>query len=458
MVISKAVSTCVREIILQQPAAGRVLSQISDGWRPILRPARCARRATIAGVIEIRTTRPDEYRTASGTVATALLFAPPDDETWEKQGPSWEGTDSLSAWEDGRCVGHAGAYPVDTVVPGGRRIATAAVSRVGVLPTHRRQGLASRLLRQVLTDAVGRGQALASLRASEAVIYGRFGFGIAGRASEITLDAVAARPVRAAAGGTVRLVAPDEILEVVRPLYDRFATRPGAISRTDGMWRRYFEDATKAGGDAHFVAVHTDDDGADDGFVHYSIKWREQPFTLAGAGDGDVFDLFGATPAAELALWAYLCDLDLIHQWHAEERPIDDLVQLAVRDSRAYHARVGGWDEQWMRILDVETALQARSYGDARSSVTIAVDDDLFAGNTGVWSIDAAGAERATGLAGDDADLACDIATLSAAYLGGTRWTSLAAVDRVDVRAEPALARADALFGVPLAPFCGSFF
>ncbi|MGI9053627.1 MAG: GNAT family N-acetyltransferase, partial [Ilumatobacteraceae bacterium] len=172
-------------------------------------------------MIEIRTTRPDEYRTASGTVATALLFSPPDDDAWAKQAPSWEGTDSLSAWEDGRCVGHASAYPVETVVPGGYRLRTAAVSRVGVLPTHRRQGLASRLLRQLLTDAVGRGQALASLRASEAVIYGRFGFGIAGRASEITLDSVAARPIRAAAGGAVRLLTPDEILDVVRPLYDR---------------------------------------------------------------------------------------------------------------------------------------------------------------------------------------------------------------------------------------------
>jgi predicted acetyltransferase len=409
-------------------------------------------------VIEIRTTKPDEYRAAAGAMATALLFAPPDDEAWEKYAPSWEDTDSLSAWEHDRCVGHAGAYRVETIVPGGARLATAAVSRVGVLPTHRRRGLARDVIHRLLREAAADGRALASLRASEAVIYHRFGFGIAGRASEVTVDPLLAGPVRAAAsGGTMRILAPDEILDVVRPIYDRVATRPGTITRTDGMWRRYLEDATKAGGSAHFVAVHSGPDG-DDGFVHYSVKWREQPYSLVGAGDGDVFDLYGATPAVELALWAYLCDLDLIRQWHAEERPVDDLVRLAVRDPRAYHVRVGGWDEQWLRLLDVDAALRARTYGEARGVVTIAVEDDLFDTNTGLWSIDADGATRLDGATAEAADLATDITTLSAAYLGGTPWTALADVGYVTVRSPEALARADALFATPVAPFCGSFF
>ena len=408
-------------------------------------------------MIEIRTTKPEEFRTVAGTVATALLYAPPDDDSWAKQAPSWEGTDSVSAWDGEQCVAHASAYPVETVVPGGRRLATAAVSRVGVLPTHRRQRLASQLIERLLRDSAERGQQLASLRASEAVIYHRFGFGIAGRASEVTVDPAMARPIGAAAGGSFRLLAPGEIVDVVRPLYDRFATRAGTISRTDGMWGRYFQDASAAGGDAHFVAVHTGDDG-DDGFVHYAIKWREEQYGLVAAGDGEVFDLYGATPAVELALWAYLCDLDLIRRWYCGERPVDDLVRWAVRDPRAYHVRNGSWDEQWLRLVDVDAALRARTYGDARASVTIAVRDELFATNDGVWSIDPAGAERASGLAADDADLATDVTTLSSAYLGGTPWWALADVGRIEVRTAEAVPRADALFATTPAPFCGSFF
>jgi len=150
----------------------------------------------MAAVIEIRETQPDEFRLAADTVGMSLLYAPVDDEHWEQQNASWEASDSLSAWDRGQCVGHVGSYPVDTVVPGGTRLPTAAVARVGVLPTHRRRGLASTLVRRALQDAAARGQVLASLRASEGLIYGRFGFGVAGDAAEITLDPPA--PARSA--------------------------------------------------------------------------------------------------------------------------------------------------------------------------------------------------------------------------------------------------------------------
>jgi hypothetical protein len=70
----------------------------------------------------------------------------------------------------------------------------------------------------------------------------------------------------------VRLLAPDEVLDVIVPLYERTATRPGVISRPPWMWVRYFEPALTAGGDPEFVAVHSDAHGADDGFVHYAVK------------------------------------------------------------------------------------------------------------------------------------------------------------------------------------------
>ena len=56
------------------------------------------------------------------------------------------------------------------------------------------------------------------------------------------------------------------------------------------------------------------------------------------------------------------------------------------------------------------------------------------------------------------ADIAVDIRELSAAYLGGTRWSSLAAAGRVDVRNPAAVVVADALFAVPEAPYCCSGF
>jgi predicted acetyltransferase len=348
-------------------------------------------------------------------------------------------------------------YRLDTVVPGGARLPTCGVARMGILPTHRRRGLATALVRHLLSDAAGRGQVIASLRASEAVIYEQFGFGIAGDSVEATIDPVAARPFRGAAGGTVRLLAPDEVLDVIVPLYERAATRPGVISRPPWMWVRYFEPALTAGGDPEFVAVHSDAHGADDGFVHYAVKWKPSGPVPAG-GVGEVFDAFGTSVAVELALWNYLCDLDLVREWLAEERPVDDPVRLAARDPRAYAVK-RIIDEQWLRLLDVDAALAGRTYGNGTASeaVTIAVSDDLFPANDGVWRIDAKGAARDE-IEPAEADLAADVAVLAATYLGGVRWSVLAAVGRVDVRDPGALARADALFLHSPGPYCGSFF
>ena len=407
-------------------------------------------------MIEVRATAPEELRAAARAVSLALLQAPHDDASWEKSEPSWRDCDSLSAWDGERCVGHAAGYRVQTVVPGGTGVPTSAVTRVGVLSTHRRLGVGRRLMTQLLDEARRRGQVLASLRASEAVIYSRYGFGVAGEACEITLDPRAARPILAAdRTGSVRLLAPDEIMDVVPPLYDRVATAPGVISRPEWMWRRYYEQALELGGDAELVAVHSDGDGVDDGFVHYGVKWKAEP-PLEPRGQGAVSDLFGASPAVELALWSYLCDVDLVRTWSAEERPVDELIRLAVADARAHQMRAV-WDEQWLRVLDVDAALRARTYGEAADGITIAVTDEAFEENRGVWRIETKGAARHEVPEGE-ADLATDVGALSATYLGGVRWSRLAAVGRVDVRNPAALATADALFLSARAPYCGSFF
>jgi predicted acetyltransferase len=406
--------------------------------------------------IDIRVTAPEEFRAASDTVSAALMHAPASDESWEKpdRALSWEQSDSLSAWEGDRCVGHVAGYRFDTLVPGGAWLPTSGVTRVGVLSSHRRRGLMRELLVRLLTEAAERGQVLASLRASETRIYQRFGFGLAGRGAEATLTPRDALPLTGVAAGTMRILRGDEILATAVPIYERAARRPGVLARPNWMWQRYLEKAIELGGDAEFVAVHTSPDGVDDGFVHYSVKWIEDR-GRPPRGGGEVYDLWAVTPGAELALWEYLCNVDLVDEWFLEERPVDDLVQFAVADPRAYRTK-WVWDEQWLRVLDVDAALAARQFADVDGSVAIAVSDPLVPANSGVWNVSASGAKRL----GDDADadLAVDIRELSAAYLGGTLWAWLAAVGRVDVRNRSALALADALFAVPEAPYCCSGF
>lgn len=404
---------------------------------------------------DIRPVTVDERRTAVDAFRTALLSGATNDENFAKGQPSWDESDSLAAWDDDRCVGVVAAFRFDSTVPGGASVATAGVTRVGVLPTHTRRGLLTQLMHRLLRESHERGNVLASLHASESTIYRRFGFAIATDAVAAVVATRQTKPWRGAPlAGSMRLLAPSEILAVVPALYEHVGRwRVGSISRPAWMWPRILEDATQPTkepyGKGTFVAVHSDADGDDDGYVLYDVDWDET-FAKNSTGAGKVVDLWGTSPAVEAQLWRYLLDIDLITTWRAESRPTDEAVRRAMHDSRAYEA-VQRYDDQWLRILDVDRALSARTYAAARDSVTMDVDDPMFPANTGIWTITSDGARRTD----DAADLEVDIAALSAAYLGAVAWCDLASIGAVRAPSD-IVERLDALFAVRPAPFCGT--
>lgn len=404
--------------------------------------------------IDVRLTKPDEYRAAAATMSRALLFPPATDEQWAERRPSWDHTVSFTAWRRAECLGHAGYFMFDTVVPGGARLPTAGVTRVGVAATARRQGVATRLMRSVVEAAAAEGRPLASLRASEATIYERFGFGVANSFTQVRIDTRRARPVRGAVtGGTFRQLAGAEVLGVVTPLYERIALRrAGRITRPEPLAARYFEHAVKLD-ENEFVVVHTDADGTDDGYAHYSTKWSDNPDGTSN-GTGQVIEIFGTDDAVELALWRFVLDVDLVTVWTTDERPVDDLIQGALRDRRAYKV-VDVVDEAWVRLIDVDAALRARTYNPVAGHVVIEVADPWLAGNNGRWRISADGAVRADA---DQADLVAPISAVSAAYLGGTGWWSLVGTGAATAAHRDAVPLADALFVSTPTPVCGSFF
>ncbi len=86
---------------------------------------------------------------------------------------------SLVLVDDGEIVATTVVYARELTVPGAV-VDAACVSDVGVLPTHRRRGLARRLMGLQLEEARERGEPVAALWATEAGIYEHFGFGRVG--------------------------------------------------------------------------------------------------------------------------------------------------------------------------------------------------------------------------------------------------------------------------------------
>ncbi len=414
-------------------------------------------RMDTVGEIVVRHTEPHERLEATNAKGAALLAPPVSAAAFGDGADSWEDCASISAWDGSRCVGHVGAYAFDVTVPGAARLPMAGITRVGVLPTHTRRGLLRRMMEPLLTEARAAGQILAALRASETPIYRRFGFGLASEVASIEVDVHAARPRRRPVdAGTMQLLEPSEVADTVPAVYERAARhRVGTIGRDRWMWRRILDGFDRPsdqgfGAPGNFVAVHSRA-GRPDGYVRYTVRWDED-LGDNPSGVGDLHELWGATPAVEGALWDYLLDLDLVTRWRARERPAGDPIARTFHDRRAYRT-IARFDEQWVRLLDTDAALSARTYGPVDAPVVIEVDDPMFADNCGRWEVSAEGAARADAAP----DLSVGIEALSALYHGGPSWRDLAGTGEVTVtRDDRCLARADAAFGTRPLPFCGT--
>ena len=404
--------------------------------------------------VDIRPVAVHERRAATDTLRAALLSGPINDENFADVA-SLDDSDSLAAWDGDACVGHVAAFRFDSTVPGGALVKTAGITRVGVLPTHTRRGILTQMMHRLLVESHDRGNVLATLHASETPIYRRFGFGLATDMAAAVVTTRSAKPWQVPAGpGSMRLLDYTKVLDVVPSLYERVARwRVGSISRPPWMWQRILKEASKPTetqyGKGSFVAVHSDADGIDDGYVFYDVDWDES-FAANPVGVGKVHDLWGASPAIEIELWRFLLDIDLINQWEAVGRPVDEPVRRAMHDLRSYEARQR-IDDQWVRILDVDAALSARTYAAGDGALTIEVNDPMFTTNCATWRVAGDGAERIDAAA----DASVDIAALSAAYLGAVSWRDLAVIGAVTTSLD-LLDRLDALFTVRPTPFCGT--
>lgn len=358
---------------------------------------------------------------------------------------------TVGAFVDGQLVGTADAATSTLTLPGGATVRHAAVTHIGVLPSFTRRGVATALMRHQLDDLAARGEVVASLRASEATIYERYGYGVASSAQSVEIATARAvlRP-GVGSGGPVRLVGPAEAWEILPRIYDtNRPSRPGTIDRP-GVWWEGLRLRTEASSGAWYVAVHGEP-GAESGFARYRPIDTDRWF-VSDQRTIVVEDFFAPTTEAYLGLLRFLLELDLIDRVTFWMLPLDDPLPSLLVDRRAVKV-TAMHDETWLRVVDAASALAGRSYAGA-GAVTIAVNDQLLPKNSASFTISGNGAEPTT----RDADLHVGVEGLGAVLLGGTRWHSLAMAGRARSEDPAALSVADELFAVREAPHAGTFF
>ena len=187
--------------------------------------------------IGVRTCRPEELQAALTPIFHYFGRVPGDADV-TRFAELLSANRMHAAFDGDAIVGGAGAFAFDMAVPGGR-VPTAGVTVVGVLPSHRRRGVLRAMMRAQLDAAREWGTPIAALWASEATIYGRFGYGLASLAGSIELARErAAFGDRADPVGSVRLVGHDEALATFPSIYNGvFDETPGMTSRSETWWR-----------------------------------------------------------------------------------------------------------------------------------------------------------------------------------------------------------------------------
>ncbi|MEU2736650.1 GNAT family N-acetyltransferase [Streptomyces sp. NPDC007095] len=401
---------------------------------------------------DLRVLRQPEWNTWYDSLVRAFGGVPESSEEREMMNALTEYDRSLGIWDGDQCVGTSGAFSFRVTVPGGASVPAAGITMVSVAATHRRRGLLRSMMRRQLDDIRSWGEPLAVLTASEPVIYGRFGYGIATHQYNVEIDTTRVRLSVPPGTDDVRLryAAPADVLDACEAVYARLVPgRPGMLARRPGWDRAMLLDPeSERDGASPLQCVVAERDDEVVGFARYRIK---RDGDHRGAGFTVRLDQLEALgPEAHAALWRFLFEIDLTSTVHAYGRPVDEAWQYMVSDIRRCAVRMR--DALHVRLVDVGAALEARTY-QAPVDVVFEVEDVFCPWNEGRWRLtgDTKGATCVR--TPDAADLALSVRELGAAYLGGVSLASLAAAGRVRELRQGALAEASVGFSSTVAPW-----
>ncbi|WP_104091599.1 GNAT family N-acetyltransferase [Arthrobacter sp. GMC3] len=351
-------------------------------------------------------------------------------------------------------------YPVATFayhrktlnVGGGTLLPVHQITAVTVRPSHRRRGLLRAMMDSDLAQAKAAGVPMAALTASEATIYGRFGFGVSTHACDIGVASKSGLEFIVPAAASLGVVEVADA-QVVRDLHDDLFARVHA--KTFGSIGRHDMYRLSASGQGNYesmdpvknvrAALHYDEKGSVDGYVSYKPK----------DSSVEIVDLLAATDSAYLALWNYLGSLDLIESVKWGMAPVVDPLEWAMAAKRDYK-RTATEDHLWLRILDTPASLAARDYA-SDGSLLFHVGDPLGHAS-GIFSIEVVHGKATVTRCPEDgsveAELSMGVSELSSLYLGTVSARTLAAAGRLREEAPGAVERFDALFATSISAHC----
>jgi len=331
---------------------------------------------------------------------------------------------AIGAFDGDVPIAGAAMYSRSMTIPGAVQ-PIAAVTWVGVAPTHRRRGILTAMMRWQLHRLHEAGaEPIAVLASAEATIYGRYGYGVASRLARLDGErgAMQLRCALDADRGTIRLLRGAEARPLMRDVYEAVrVVSVGWLDRPDKFWdaRLYDAEHNRHGASAFWFAVHEDPGGIPTGYAIYRLRDHTTV---------QIMELVAATRQAYAAVWRFLIGIDL-HPRITFDASLDEPLQHMLVNPRVLRSTLV--DNLWVRLVDVDRALATRRYATALD-VVIDVMDEFCPWNTGRYRLRAGGDRVTCERTQAAADLRLTSRELGAIFLGGTTLASLAAAGLVE--------------------------
>jgi predicted acetyltransferase len=382
--------------------------------------------------IEIRSATDADWPAISLLDATSFgVFGQPESlNAWRSLMPS---DSSVLACDGAEVVGMAHYLDLRLTVPGGAVLPVAGVTIVAVAPTHRRHGVLRAMYTELHDRIADARYPIAGLTASEGGIYGRFGYGPATTEQEFSVDRRFARfRDDAPDPGGVRMVKPADHRDELAEIYERWRLRtPGGLVRPQALWDELLADreCVRRSGTEWFAFLHPD------GYAMYRVFGDDPMIVRVG-------EFTAATTDAHVALCRALLGLDLMEKVVIGTHPADPLPYLLTdhRVARLTHYE----DDLWLRIMDIPTALEARTY-QADGSAVVEVSDG-FRSDGGRFALQIRDGRAQCTPTNAPADIHMDFDVLGSLYLGAHPASAFAAANRLQCNDSRLVQRLDAAF------------
>ncbi|HEX8693444.1 MAG TPA: GNAT family N-acetyltransferase [Longimicrobium sp.] len=346
------------------------------------------------------------------------------------------------AEEDGRLVGACQLLWMRQWI-GGVALPVMGLAGVATSPTHRKRGMAGRMLIAGFEHSRERGDVGSALYPFRASFYEGLGYGLAGEAHQYQVPP-AYLPDDKEARQRVRLVDTPEDAAAMRAVYAHAARRlmTGQLDRTERTWRKSW------GHDDQAAVVYWGEGGEPEGYC--MVRYRaDLPVNTRFL---EVEERAWLTVGAQRGIYAWLSTLgdqwrDIVYRAHPEEGFGDRIEEprlplLAAPAWRLWFPSATLLRGPMFRVLDVPEALARRTLAtDAELTVCLEIDDEQVPENRGPWLVRLeGGAMRVEPFRGSHTDcrFSMNMETFSRIYIGAIQpWQAvlggLATIEGADV-------------------------